>query len=169
MFSVPGVNQITGLGKKKLKFLVFKRFFSVNQCTEGVKWAPVPSARRGGKKVAVTHLSHLDSPWWWPHDSQPKAAIRVWERVRIKKAIKSGAPGTLELQKACQGEHSTAPTLLPSHLLHLDYPQWQSKGEKPPLKNGIIRSWLSYLRLWPGKCLQTPLFPNLLSLGIRLM
>ena len=36
-------------------------------------------------------------------------------RVRLDKTTKPRAPGTLQLQKTCQGEHSTAPALLPPH------------------------------------------------------
>lgn len=37
-------------------------------------------------------------------------------QLGLKKATNPRAPGTLQLQKACQGEHGIATTLLPPHL-----------------------------------------------------
>lgn len=79
-------------------------------------------AHQGEHDTAPTffppHLSHLGHSCML--GLQPKLLGAV--RVRISKATKPAAPGTLGPQKAFQGEHGIAPTLLPFHLSHLDHP-----------------------------------------------
>ena len=62
----------------------------------------------------------------------PLWKLRVRVRVRVEIATKPRVPGTLGLEKACQGEHGTGPTKLPTHLSHLGYP-W-GWGHQPDSK-----------------------------------
>lgn len=57
---------------------------------------------------------------------QPKAAIRF--RAGIQGVTKPTAPGTPGLEEACQGEHDSAPTLLPPHLSDLGHPMELKSG-----------------------------------------
>lgn len=56
----------------------------------------------------------------WPPQPEKKSAftalLRVRVMLRVRKPTKPRAPGSLELQNACQEQHSTAPTLLPPYL-----------------------------------------------------
>lgn len=79
--------------------------------------------------VAVINLSHLDSPWWWSHESQPKAAVRVWERVRIKKATMPGAPGYWNCKS-----HAKGSTALPQHCSLYTSCILTTHGGRAPLK-----------------------------------
>lgn len=54
--------------------------------------------------------------------SQRCLGLGLGLQLGLKKPTKSRAPGTLQLQKACQGEHGTATTLLPPHLTPWHHP-----------------------------------------------
>lgn len=51
-----------------------------------------------------------------------RVRIRAGVRLRVEKTTKTRASGTLKLQKACQGQHGAAPTLLPPHFTSCHQP-----------------------------------------------
>lgn len=84
-----------------------------------------PFHLEGRTPTAPTWLSPALSAW---HQPQPNAVFTslikfmVMLSVRVEKTIKPRVPGTLQLQKACQGQPSTGPTLLPPHLSASHHP-----------------------------------------------
>jgi len=79
------------------------------------------------ESTAMHQHCFLYSFFTWPHkvlQTSDSAQAPIMVRVRISRATKPTAPGTLVLEKACQGEQGTAPTLLPPHLSHLGYMRW---------------------------------------------
>ena len=65
-------------------------------------------------------------------------------------------PDILGLQKACQDEYGTAPTLVLTHLSHLEDPWW---FRREPLDCGIIKLWF---RLGVQRATK-PTFPEVLG------
>lgn len=54
-------------------------------------------------------------------DLSPNTRVVIRVVIRGQKVTKPTAPGTAGLPKACQGEHTSAPTLLPPQLSHLGH------------------------------------------------
>lgn len=51
-----------------------------------------------------------------------RSGLRAKVRLRLERAKEPRAPGTLVLEKACQGDHGKDPTLLLLHVSDLDTP-----------------------------------------------
>jgi len=111
-----------------------------------------------------------------------RVRIRVRVRVMVEGATKPRAPGTLALEKACQGEHSTAPTILTPHFSHLGDTQRQRTQPQPKviiIERGRVNFYNATKPTAPGTvgleraCLRehgtapTLLPPNLAHLGNR--
>lgn len=62
-------------------------------------------ARQGEHAPTWLHHCGVGQPRYLRPQSQPKATIRV--RIRVQRTTKPTTTGTLRLEKACQGEHST--------------------------------------------------------------
>lgn len=80
----------------------------------------MPRASQHCTNITPTTLLNLDHSLSWGPELQPQAIIRV----RVWKTSKPTSPGTVDLQKACQEEHGTAPTLLFPQIFKLDHPLW---------------------------------------------
>lgn len=64
----------------------------------------------------LPHLAPSEAPMCRAPQPQPKTAFTAPLRVQIEKNTKPRAQGILTLQNTCQGDHGTAPILLPPHL-----------------------------------------------------
>lgn len=109
--SVPGVTQLTRCPSLATSCFLFVDLELQNACQGQPNTAPT---------FLPALLSLLGHTRMWGTEFQLLGAIRG--KVKVLKDTNPTASGTLGLQKACQGEHGTAPTLLHPHLSQLGQP-----------------------------------------------
>lgn len=86
----------------------------------GKLWFISLQKNRTAQRLLPPHLSAWHPPCAGHLSKKLLLLLHVW--LGLKKTTKLRALGTLQLQKACQGENGTAPTLLPPDLSAWPHP-----------------------------------------------
>lgn len=91
----------------------------------------IARASRQGANIAVSWLFDLGHLWRW--GPLPQCQGVVW--VRVERIEEPTAPGTLQLEMACQGNPGKGPALLLLQHSNLNHPRWC--GPQPQRQDDI--------------------------------
>lgn len=114
-------NPCAGHLSKRLLLLLclgsgFKKNYQAQSSKDTTTTNGMPRRAQHCPVIVPSTPCSFEAPMCRAPQPQPKTAFTAPLRVQIEKNTKPRAQGILTLQNTCQGDHGTAPILLPPHL-----------------------------------------------------